>query len=78
MKINKRWFLGVVSTFLLAVGLVRAADRLDPVNRDLNAMDKAMLSAVDRPAPDCMSLCAIAERPAPDCMSLCAIAHDGK
>lgn len=69
MKNLKRVILASASTFLLAAGLVRAADKLDPVSRDLvNSNDQSVRSSVD-----CANLCA-----AVDCANLCHIADDIK
>lgn len=47
MKNIKRWFLGFCSSLLLAVGLVRAADKLDPMNQDFTANDSVISSSPD-------------------------------
>ncbi len=39
MNATKRLVLGVVSTLLLAAGLVRAADRLDPMGHAMSPSD---------------------------------------
>jgi len=57
MKTIHRFLLGVVSTALLALGLTRAADRLDPVNRSLPAID----STISGTAPTCTTECFVAE-----------------
>lgn len=56
MKNNKRWFLGFCSTLLLAVGLVRAADTLDPINQDLTSNDSAVY-----PSPNTTNPCDFAD-----------------
>jgi hypothetical protein len=40
MNSTKRFFLGLVSSLLLAVGFVRAADRFDPVSRALPSINE--------------------------------------
>jgi hypothetical protein len=57
MKNIKRWAFGLISSLFLAVGLVRAADALDTVTRELTASDQGALSA----APDCTQYCDIAD-----------------
>lgn len=37
MKNTKRFILGVLSSVLLAVGFVQAAEKLDPVSNDVTA-----------------------------------------
>jgi hypothetical protein len=71
MNTFKRWSFGLLSTCFLAVGLVRAADMLDPVNRELRAAGSSVVSS---PTPDCVSMCYVVDQPAPDCVSMCYIA----
>lgn len=53
MKTIVRFLLGVASSALLAAGLVRAADRLDPVNQSLPAVGTTTTGS----APTCISEC---------------------
>lgn len=53
MKNAKRLFFGVLSSLLFVVGLVRAAERLDPINGDLRVNH----GAVQIGTPDCSSPC---------------------
>jgi hypothetical protein len=55
MNTPKRLFLGVISCFLLAAGLARAADRLDPMSGSLTALAK--VGAAGLPTPDCTDPC---------------------
>ncbi len=77
MKNLKKWMLGFLSTCFLAVGLVRAADLFDPVNRQLGVVQSGTVTA----SRDCATMCAVADQrpvtPAPDCATMCAIASDG-
>jgi hypothetical protein len=57
MKNFKRWVLGFLSSLFLASGLARAADRLDPINRDLNGTDNGSLAGT----PDSVSFCDVAD-----------------
>lgn len=54
MKTTKRYLFGVISTVLLAAGLVRAADRLDPVSRNLTTNNDCTLAAS---VQSCVSVC---------------------
>lgn len=67
MKNTTRLVLGVLSSLFLAVGLARAADRLDPVR-----LNTPSANGVTASAPDCTQACASA----PDCTQACAIADD--
>jgi len=57
MKNIHRFLLGVLSTCLLALGFSRAADRLDPMNQSLPAVD----ATISGTAPSCTSECFVAE-----------------
>ena len=50
MKNTLRFVLGLTSTALLAMGLARAADRLDPINQNLPATGAALSGT----APNCI------------------------
>lgn len=52
MKSKKRFFLGLVATLLLSIGLTQAAERLDPLSKSSMS---APLSG--EPAPDCVATC---------------------
>jgi hypothetical protein len=56
MKNNTRFFLGVLSGLLLSVGLVGAADRLDPLSRQVF---DGKAHAEPTIAPDCHNECDI-------------------
>jgi hypothetical protein len=56
MRNLKHLLFGVLSSLLLAVGFVRAADQLDPMSRSLSASQK---NSVASTAPDCTSYCDI-------------------
>lgn len=51
MNTTKRFVFGLLSSALLAVGLARAADLLDPVNRSLSEAQ----STIARTAPNSVS-----------------------
>lgn len=53
MKNTLRFVLGLTSTALLAMGLARAADRLDPINQNLPATGAALSGT----APNCTTEC---------------------
>jgi len=53
MKTINSVFLGILSSLLLTIGLVRAAQVFDPVAR--NSATSTVCSAT--PAPDCTSAC---------------------
>lgn len=55
MNTNKRFVFGLLSALLLAVGFVRAADQMDPMNRILKDSDKG--ACADGPAPTCTTPC---------------------
>ena len=56
MNSTKRLIFGVVSTLLLAVGFVRAADRLDPMSQGLRATASDIVVA-DGGTPPCAAPC---------------------
>lgn len=59
MKNYPRFFFGVLSSLLFAVGLVRAANAVDPLAKDLpDASSRATMKA----AADCSNLCDFADR----------------
>jgi hypothetical protein len=60
MTTSKRWFLGLCSTLLLAVGFARAADVLDPMSRELAAMHDGTPNRPISVSEDCGSICDIA------------------
>jgi hypothetical protein len=53
MKSIVRFLLGIGSSALLAVGLVRAADHLDPMNQSLPAVGSTTTGS----APTCSNEC---------------------
>jgi hypothetical protein len=53
MNTTKRFVFGILSSVLLAVGLVRAADSLDPVNASLPPVDIEITDST----PDSSSVC---------------------
>jgi hypothetical protein len=53
MNTTKRFVFGILSSVLLAVGLVRAADSIDPVNASLPPVD----AAITESSPDSSTLC---------------------
>lgn len=56
MHSSKRLVFGILSSLLLAVGFVRAADRLDPMSQSLRpSMSEIVLD--DGPPPPCVSPC---------------------
>ena len=55
MNKNKRFFLGLISSLLFAVGFARAAEHFDPMTQS-RANGQVNISGV---APDCLSACAI-------------------
>lgn len=57
MKNTKRLILGLASSLLLAVGFARAADKLDPLNRDLEPATKGALASTEA----CVQLCHVIE-----------------
>jgi hypothetical protein len=71
----KRWVLGFCSTLFLAVGLVRAADKLDPMKADL-AASKGELMATQTCSTQCNFADAEAIKPAPACNTMCDFAND--
>ena len=56
MKNLKRFLFGALSSLLFAVGFVRAADRLDPMSRNLPSIDTG---SAQIGAPDCSTFCDI-------------------
>lgn len=54
MKNLKRLVFGVLSSLLLAVGFVQAADHLDPMSRSLSTNPE---NVVTSSAPDCGGNC---------------------
>lgn len=58
MKATKRFFLGVVSSALFAVGFARIADQLDPMTLSLPAVDASATGA----APNTISECFLTEQ----------------
>lgn len=54
MKNTKRLVLAVISSLLLAVGFVRAAEKLDPIAKSASEI-------VLEIAPDCGTSCGIAD-----------------
>ena len=47
----KRFIFGLTSSLLLTVGFVRAAEQLEPMAKDIPALD----SAVNGTSPDCVT-----------------------
>jgi hypothetical protein len=66
MNHSKRLLFGALSSLLLAVGFVRAADRFDPVTNDLTSKAGQQLYG----SPDCTQLCDEVSA-SPDCTQLC-------
>jgi hypothetical protein len=58
MKNLKRLVFGVLSSLLLAVGFVQAADHLDPMSRSLSVNQENSVSST---APDCSGLCDVVD-----------------
>jgi hypothetical protein len=56
MKKIARFVLGVLSSLLLAAGLARAADKVDPVSLTNSATDSVLTGA-----PECTTLCDIVD-----------------
>lgn len=56
MNSIKRLIFGVVSTLLLAAGLARAADRLDPMSQSLHLSSGDVVLS-DGPVPPCTTSC---------------------
>ena len=73
MKTSPRILLGVLSSLLFSVGLVRAASVLDPVSREQKPMTPASLTI----AGDCTNFCDYADRTniAADCTNFCDYAE---
>ncbi len=75
MKNTQRWFLGLCSTLLLAAGLARAADKLDPMNQDLSANGSVISSS-----PDTVNACNFADEgtisSSPDTVNSCNFADE--
>jgi hypothetical protein len=55
MNTTKRYLFGIISSVLLAVGLARAAEQLDPMSQHLPAADAAITGT----APDSSSECIV-------------------
>lgn len=53
MNTTKRFLYGILSSALLAVGLIQAANRFDPMNRSLPQPD----TMVNKVAEDTQSAC---------------------
>ena len=51
---TKRFVLGVFSCFLLALGMARAAGRLDPMSINL---EPVVGTSIGLPTPDCTNPC---------------------
>jgi hypothetical protein len=60
MKTFKRTSFGIISSLLLAVGLVRAAQQLDPLSKSI-VIDKGANINIT-PAPGCAAPCYFAEK----------------
>jgi hypothetical protein len=59
---TKRFILGIISSALFAVGLTRAADRLDPLSRSVPAIQ----AVTTKSAPDTGTSTWVVIKPAPD------------
>jgi hypothetical protein len=57
MNSTKRLVFGLVSTFLLAAGLARAADRFDPMSQSLRPVAGDMVLSDGTGAPPCSMPC---------------------
>lgn len=57
MKTSKRLVFGLLSSLLLAVGFVRAADRLDPMNNEPSVSVGGPMA----PAEGCTNPCSFAD-----------------
>jgi hypothetical protein len=55
MKTFKRTSLGIISTLLLAAGLARAAQQVDPLTKSIGLNSHA--AANEKPSCDCSSPC---------------------
>lgn len=56
MNNNKRFFLGLLSSLLLACGFVRAAERMDPMTSSQGSIHSTLRTGG---GPECIALCAI-------------------
>lgn len=56
MKTTKRLVFGLLSSLLLAVGFVRAADRFDPVLKGSNDSSNTTMSAADGCTTQCWAI----------------------
>jgi len=56
MNTTKRYLLGLVSSLLLAVGLVRAADRLDPMVGNISVPAPHTLGVAQDSAEPCADI----------------------
>jgi hypothetical protein len=54
MNSTKRFLLGVLSSLLLAVGFVRAANQIDPLTQ---SMGSSTATSVMDPIPPCTTAC---------------------
>jgi hypothetical protein len=74
MKKLIRLAFGIVSSLFLAVGLARAADKLDPINQALRTQEQNVAA----PAPDTTQYCNIVGHgaPAPDTTQYCNVIDD--
>ena len=57
MNSTKRLIFGLVSTFLLAAGLARAADRFDPMSQSLRPVAGDMVLSDGGVVPPCTMPC---------------------
>ena len=71
----KRWVLGFCSTLFLAAGLVRAADKLDPLSRELTST-KGQLSSTQNCTTTCQLVTDESISSAPACSQMRDIAQD--
>lgn len=63
MNTFKRVFVGLTSSLLLAAGLSRAAERLDPLSQQLSTTDQALAVQNLGPSLPCTLPCHYVPRP---------------
>lgn len=63
MNTNKRVFVGLVSSLLLAAGLSRAAERLDPLSHQLTITSESLELHRSGPGLPCATPCVLNVRP---------------
>ncbi|WP_148218207.1 hypothetical protein [Opitutus terrae] len=63
MNTYKRVFVGLISSFLLAAGLSRAAERLDPLSHQLTITSESLEMHRAGPGVGCAVPCVLNVRP---------------